>query len=281
MFRSHVTRCGAGLMAAVLAGGTARGAEPAWDDASQEDYLDGWDAGDNGGFGFRPWSFGSVGPLPAGGWAGVGSSTANGDAAAPAGDIDSAGGRAWWVSTNVPSSERRGSIAATRRLVGALGVGQRLSFDLDGYPNALNADMFRVELGNAGGPRWSFGMDPFFTRFYDGVTAGGVLLAPITFEGIHVDVTLTGPDSIAIASRVLGAGEPVVVNAALSGAAGSAIDRITFAVDPSFGPIDAFYVNNLAVTPEPGLTGAGLLALGAWGLRRRSRRQDSEVRDLQ
>jgi hypothetical protein len=265
MFRSRVTRCAVGLAAAVvLAGGTARGAEPAADNASQGDYSDGWQAGDNGGFGFLPWMMTSTG-----GTGGVGSSTANGDARAPAGDIDSAGGRAWWVSTKSPNGSGGGSIEATRRLIGALGVGQRVSFDLDGYPNTVNADAFTVILGNANGPRWSVGMDAFFTRFDDGVTPGGVKLAPLTFEGIHVDVTLTGPDSLEIAARVLGEAEPVVVHAALSGASGSPIDRITFGDYLSLGSVDAFYVNNLAVTPEPGVAGALLFGSGLLVMRRR------------
>src|SRR6476620_3508806 len=47
----------------------------ALDVATNPAYADGWQAGDNGGFGFGPWSFNSTDPTPAGTYQGMSSSS--------------------------------------------------------------------------------------------------------------------------------------------------------------------------------------------------------------
>jgi hypothetical protein len=111
---------------------------------------------------------------------------------------------------------------------------------------------------------------------YPGGTGLGALVSPSTPEGLHIDFSLTGPDTFEATARVLGA-EPVFASGNLNGAAGSAIDQIALSYAPSLDPGDPFYVNNLAVTPEPGLpaTCAGLvLALTLRRGRRRTPRRD-------
>ena len=126
---------------------TASAAQIASDNASQPAYADGWQAGDNGGSGFGPWTITST----AGGLTAIGSSTANGDMQPPTGDIDSAGGRAWAIS-GVPQNNR---LFAIRPLTGALAVGQLLSFDVDGVCGGPNSEDMNVTLGNAGEERWA------------------------------------------------------------------------------------------------------------------------------
>lgn len=237
----------------------APGAEPARDSAADAAYDDGWHTADNGGFGFLPWSIASNGGV----W-GIGSSATNGDTVAPAGDIDSAG-RAWSIASGPGGT----SVRVVRPLVGALAVGQTVSFDIDGICTKSNSDNLVVNLGNAGGARWNINIHQSGTHMDDG--HGGILgVALDTFEGIHVDVTLTGPDSFTASARVLDGRDAVIAGGSLSGPAGSAIDQISFSVLPSFGHIDAFYLNNLAVTPEPAVAVVGLVgALAAMTRRRR------------
>jgi hypothetical protein len=248
---------------------TAGAAQIAWDNASQPAYDDGWQAGDNGGSGFAPWTITST----ADGMTTIGSSTANGDMQPPTGDIDSPGGRAWAI-TVAPNGT---SLTAVRPLIGSLGIGQHLSFDVDGICTSPNSEFMDVVLGNAGGERWSLSIHPAAIHMvYPGGTGLGALVSPSTPEGLHIDFSLTGPDTFEATARVLGA-EPVFASGNLNGAAGSAIDQIALSYAPSLDPGDPFYVNNLAVTPEPGLpvTCAGLvLALTLRRGRRRAPRRD-------
>lgn len=245
----------------VLTSPAVRAAEFASDNASQAVYQDGWQAGDNGGIGFRPWTV-----VSNGGIAEIGSSTANGDLLPPAGDIDSAGGRAWSLASG-PSGT---TVMAVRPLAGALSVGQSISFDLDGICGHANPDILNVGVGNAAAARWGLTIHASGTHMGDGRSSGGTLAANETREGMHVEFTLLGSDLFTASLRVLDGSDPVVVGGDLDGTAGSAIDRITFSVAPGFGPVDAFYLNNLAVTPEPGV-GMPAVVAGVLFMRRRRR----------
>jgi MYXO-CTERM domain-containing protein len=149
-------------------------------------------------------------------------------------------------------------------------IGQSLSFEVDGLDAGANSDAFVIGIGNAAGPRW--GMDVHSLATHAGSdTSGYTLVAERTPEGMHVDFTLTGPDTYAASVRVLDGSDPVFLAGALDGAAGSAIDRLTFTVDPSFAHVDAFYANNLAVTPEPAGGLLGLVGVVTLAVRRRRR----------
>jgi len=92
-----------------------------------------------------------------------------------------------------------------------------------------------------------------------------------------VNFTLTGPDTYAASVQVLDGSDPVFFAGTLDGAAGSAIDRLTFSVSPSFAPVDAFYANNLAVTPEPTSGLLGLVGVVMFAVRRRPPQRTSEA----
>lgn len=252
-------------MLAVLIASPAGAAQLAFDNASQPAYSDGWQTGDNGGSGFGPWQI-----TLNGGIVGVGTSTANGDAKLPTGDIDSAGGLAWSMS----SARVVGRPVAVRPLVGALAVGQKLSFEVDGLDAGANSDGFVVLVGNAADVRWGLTIHSLATHAGTD-TSGYTLVAERTPEGMHVDFTLTGPDTYAASVRVLDGSDPVLLSGTLDGAAGPAIDQLSFAVGPSFAPVDAFYANNIAVTPEPG---TGLLALVGVGMLAVCPRRSQRVR---
>jgi hypothetical protein len=248
---------------------TTSAAQIAWDNASQPAYDDGWQSGDNGGTGFGPWTITSTG----GGTATIGSSTANGDSQPPTGDIDSAGGRAWGLSNVVQTQH----LTAIRPLTGSLAVGQHLSFDVDGICLGPNSEEMYVRLGNASETRWALDIHVFATHMlYAGVPSYGTEVSTATPEGMHVDFSLTGPDTFLATAQVLGA-DPVVVSGALNGAAGAPIDQVELLYFSTLAPEDIFYANNFAVTPEPGLpaTCAGLaLALTLRRGRRRTPRHD-------
>jgi hypothetical protein len=263
VIRSSWTSYGVVLLSTILGAPAARAAELAWDNASQAVYDNGLQMLDNGGAGFGFWVIRSTN-----GKTGVGSSTGNGDAVAPAGDIDSAGGRAWWVSSGKTDF---GGAEAVRPLKGSLAVGQHVSFDVDGICTAPNSDVFVVTLGNASEPRWGMTVHESGTHATDGQTPAGTRVAFDTREGMHVDVMLTGVDTFTASVQVLDGSAPVVLSGALDGAAGSAIDRISFRVEPSIGPVDAFDFNDLAVTPEPGVGGMVLVAGGVLMRRGRGR----------
>jgi hypothetical protein len=238
-----------------------QGAPIAFDNASQPAYDDGWQSGDNGGSGFGPWSFSGNGT------AGIGSSTANGDAQPPTGDIDSAGSRAWSLAhSNVPFTFP--GLTAIRPLTGSLAVGQHILFDADAMDTfGPNGNTFIASLGNAAGTRWELDLDLFGTRVFD--KSGIHVLHSRTPEGSHIDFTLTGSDSYTANINVLGEA-PTTLTGMLSDVAGSPIDRITFGNQPELGGPDVFYVNNLAVIPEPG--SSALLVGMVWILAKRRRR---------
>ena len=226
------------LLGILLAALPGRGAQLAFDNASQTAYDDGWQSGDNGGLGFGPWS------LSGGGVAAVGTSTANGDAEPPQGDIDSSGSRAWSLART------QLSISAARPLIGALEVGQHILLDFDAYPTVgPNGDFFTIDFGNSTVSRWHLFYDVLGPRVF--MPGGGVVYSQARSpEGFHLDFTLTGPDTYSATINVLGA-PPNLFSGNLDGTAGTSIDRIAVGNGAFIAGNDVFYVNNLVVTPEP------------------------------
>jgi hypothetical protein len=215
-----------------------RGAILAFDNASQAAYDDGWQSGDNGGSGFGPWSFSGAGT------GGIGSSTANGDAQPPTGDIDSAGSRAWSLTHGASFS-----FIAVRPLLGNLAVGQHILFDADAVATVgPNGDAFHIELQNATGSRVDFYVDVFGAHLFD--NTGAHIVHSATPEGFHIDFMLTGSDLYMASINVLGEA-PTMFSGTLSGDTGSPIDRISLINAASLVGQDVFYANNLAVAPEP------------------------------
>jgi hypothetical protein len=214
-------------------------AQPAFDNASDPVYGDGWNAGDNGGFGFGPWTFSPDSEVS------IGTSTANGDVQPPTGDIDSDGHRAWTLSK--PTVRNTFVSTASRPLNGSLSVGETISFDVDGQIPAPNLGFMYVSLGNPTNNRWRMEFRP--TAIGAGNGEGfDALIIPGTAEGVHVEFTLTGVDSYSVTLNVLGDVQQYATGT-LAGPAGSDIDRVQFENIPAVS-LD-FFANNLTVTPEP------------------------------
>jgi hypothetical protein len=236
-----------------LSSGSTRAAQLAFDNASQSVYADGWQTGDNGGFGFGAWTITPTGQGL------IGSSTANGDAQAPAGDIDTPGSRSWALAFVSDST----TITAVRPLTGPLNAGQHIMFDIDGS-STPNSEFMEVHLGSASGDRWYVQIRPTAIAF---IGSSQSLVIPPTREGVHVDFTLTGADTYALSANVLGA-QPTVVTGTLAGTTGSLIDQVSLQfIELSFVAGDVFYSNSLAVTPEPS-GGLLLMCAGATSMAR-------------
>jgi hypothetical protein len=199
-------------LAAVFAVGAATAwssavsyAQIALDNALNSAYADGWQAGDDGGFGFGPWNFdGSYDAPP--------NSIHLIDDAHPENDI----GKAWALSLNFENGLAR----AGRRLDAPLSVGQTLSMVVDiptehrffkGYTLRLNTGGSNICYGGTGcttgtSPKerfavWSFhdqsdpnewgrwrvtpSPNPSFIPFYD----------EDSDAGLRIEFKLTGPES--------------------------------------------------------------------------------------
>ena len=247
-----------------LPGASARAAVLAFDDASHPAYNAGWTSGTNGGSGFGPWTLVPTQNSNTGGFF-VGSSANNGDGggqAAPATDIDVAG-ESWGVYSNT------GSISEARRpFTGALSVGQRLRFGFDnGWIDDGGTIMFmltgaedRLSFRFEGG-RQNYQLDDNSGPIDTGV--------PFTDEGMLVDFLLTGADTYTLTVTPAGSA-PKVFSGTLMGTAGTGIEQIEFLNGNagSFGQRD-FFINSLAIVPEPGAIAVAAVAAGLLVRRRR------------
>jgi hypothetical protein len=82
---------------------------------------------------------------------------------------------------------------------------------------------------------------------------------PLTANGLHLDFTLTGPDTFAVDATPAG-GTIHHFTATLEGSSGTGIDTLEFRdFDVGTSPSHDLFFNNLAVTPEP--AASGLLVL--------------------
>ena len=263
-----------------LAAPGALGASLASDNASDSVYDDGWDPGDNGGFGLGPWSFsnnpgtfGSAGQF-------IFTSTNNGDGnddgntrgAANDFDIDTlspAGARSWGMFANGDAS----AIAiADRPLTGGeLSVGQSLSVDMDnGFIDS--GSQVGVYFGDGGGD----GIGVLFTGGTDNYalvfgSAGTYIigLSSLEFadEGLSVTLTRTGTDSGELEVTLRNGESDSVFTSFFMLDAVTTVSLVN--ANAGFNASNNAYFNSIAVTPEP--TSMALLGAGAlvWLRRRR------------
>lgn len=257
---------------ALVAASQTFAANLAGDNASNAPYADGWQSGDNGGFGFGAWTL-TAQNSPNGSGHFIGSSTANGDGLDNGivgglpndGDIDSAG-VAWGMYANGGNTAD-----ATRPFTGGtLSIGQSVSFDFDnGY---IDSGTVGVGLQNAAGNNlWEM----FFAggnANYSNNDAAGVVATTVGYgdEGLKVKFTLTGAASYTVVyTRRDGVNQTINGNLIANADQGIAQLRwFNFNAGP--GTDHNAYLNNLSIVPEPTtLTLVGLGMLGALALRRR------------
>jgi hypothetical protein len=235
----------------LAAGSPVEAASPAYDDASDLAYDDGWQTGDAGGMG---WGSGWIlGNSASGAGHLVGTSTMTGDGDDDMdGDIDT-GGRAFGLY----AQENGAQANASRLLDGALAPGQSVALDMDHDPSCEPG--FRLSNG-MGEIRFFFhyGLPPqgYETLDADGFNALGI---PGTDEGVHVEVTLTGADSYDLAVTPAG-GAMSTFSGTL--ASSGPITQIYLEQHTSAAVHREAYFNSISV-PEPARGVAAAAALAA------------------
>lgn len=250
------------LLPCCLLTSAASAASVASDTAADPVYSDGWQSGDNGGFGLGAWSLGGNGTFSHF----MASSVQNGDGiddgntrGAPGDrDIDSAG-RSWGMfSASGPVNSNMAT--AIRPLTGTLDVGQSLIVDMD--------NGFLDQQGTVG---VFFGTvnDPgvFFTGggnnyTFQSILNGAAILEPTPLgfadEGLQVRITRTASSNYSL-TATLRNGDTYTSNGDLL----SPISQLAFISSTAGGGSshDAF-LNSITVTPEP----ASVLLIAIGGL---------------
>jgi hypothetical protein len=255
------------------------------DSATNAPYDDGWQAGDNGGFGFGAWDFTGTYATP------VGQTM---DIFSHPNDL----GRAWTLfDADAPPGPGAGTdiAQAGRAIPGGLSPGQTLSVVVD---NPTERQFFRgytVRFNQGGGntvyagvpqSRIAVGTFEYFTngKWYATGTGGNPTLFDVdTNHGMRIDLTLTGVDTFHLEMTPLN--NPAIKftkNGTLDGTAGAAINWVEFELyntDSDYYPSPTitggetdFYISNMQITPEPSsvlLAMAGMAGVGALRGRKR------------
>jgi hypothetical protein len=282
--RSHFA-IGRGVAAACIAAGAASlpaAAQTAFDNPGQPAYDDGWQAGDNGGFGFGPWSMFGTYSTP------IQHSL---DTTSPFDSVRVAplnGGapRAWRLfNPNLPEPQLDISQAG-RALPTPLQVGQTISVLIDnpterrffrGYTVRLNTGGNNtVYQGNAQS-RLAVGTFEYFTNGQWYATGGNqspsLFDTDTTVAGMLIEVTLNTVNTYTLRMDPLGPAPAFITSGTLSGPAGAPIDWIEFEMyntTSNPGIATDFYIGGMQITPAPGSL-ALLAAAGGLSIFRRRR----------
>src|SRR5687767_1566121 len=221
--------CAAAGAAAIPAGECS--AQVAADTPASPAYLDGWQAGDNGGFGFGPWNFTGTYNSPVGHAINVGS---------PYNQL----GLAWTLyNADAPPGPGTGTdiAQAGRAIPGGLQPGQTLSVVIDnpterrffrGYTVRLNTGGGNTVFSGTAQSRLAVGTFEYFTNgkwFSTGTGGDPTLFDTDTDAGMRIDVTLTSEDTFNLVMTPLD--NPALSyskSGTFAGPAGGPIDWIEF-----------------------------------------------------
>jgi hypothetical protein len=290
-FRRVATVCMVGASAA-WSSAMCYAASIAADSATNAPYDDGWQAGDNGGFGWGAWDFTGTYNTP------VGQTM---DIFSHPNDL----GRAWTLfNADAPPGPGAGTdIAQAGRALtgGPLLPGQTITVVVD---NPTERQFFRgytVRFNTGGGntvyagvpqSRMAVGTFEYFTngKWYATGTGGAPSLFDLdTHHGMRIDLTLTGVDTFHLEMTPLN--NPAIKytkNGTLAGPAGSGIDWVEFELyntDSDYYPTHTitggdtdFYISYMQISPvpEPATAALGLLGAGAALGAARTRKRDDQ-----
>jgi hypothetical protein len=272
--RSHfmLGLCAATSAAGLIADGGRAGSLIAADAATDPAYDDGWDPGDNGGFGFDAWNFDGTYSSP------IQHAMDDGSA------VHNQLGRAWTIYNPDAPPSTGTDISSAGRGFPVLSTGQRLRVVID---NPIQRQFFRgytIRL-NSGGSNTCFmmgctpGTDPVtkfsvgtFEYFTNGewyATPGGGFAENIfdteTDGGVQIDFTLTSASTLEVVMLPLdNPGFAETASGTLTNPATEPIDWIEFELyntDSDFHPkviadpqATDFYIRELEIeqVPEPG-----------------------------
>jgi hypothetical protein len=255
------------------------------DSATNAPYDNGWQAGDNGGFGWGPWDFTGTYTTP------VGQTM---DIFSHPNDL----GRAWTLyNADAPPGPGVGTdiAQAGRSIPGGLQVGQTVTLVVDnpterrffrGYTVRLNTGGGNTVFAGAPVSRFAAGTFEYFTNGKWYATGPDPALFDLdTHHGVRLDVTLTGADTFAFEMTPLNDESKKFTSVGtLDGPAGSVIDWVEFELyntDSDYYPSHTitggetdFYISYMQIIPEP--SSAALMLLGgtvATGLVRSRKRE--------
>jgi hypothetical protein len=270
------------------------------DSATNAPYDDGWQAGDNGGFGWGAWNF---------------DGTYN-SAVQQTTDIFSHPndlGRAWTLyNPDAPPGPGTGTdiAQAGRAIPGGLSVGQTVTIVIDNPTERRFFRGYTVRLNTGGGnagyagdnsstpvfdpgsvsSRFSVGTFEYFTNGKWYATGPDPSLFDVdTNHGVRLDITLTSPNTFGFEMTPLNDPSKKFTSAgALDGPAGSVIDWVEFELyntDSDYYPSHTitggetdFYISYMQIfpVPEPTTAALGLLGAGAALGAARTRKRDDQ-----
>jgi hypothetical protein len=242
-------------------------AQLASDSAADPVYADGWQAGDNGGFGFGPWDFHLTYNSPV-------QQAIN--STSPYNQLGTA-----WTLYNPLGPEPEGAGEGTdlgqagRLIIGDLQPGQTISVVIDNPTERRFFRGYTVRFNSGGGntiyagsavARLSVGTFEYFTdgKWYASGTGGNPTLVDTdTDEGTRIDLTLTGVDTFSLVMTPLD--NPSLAyskSGTLEGPAGSPINWVEFEMfntDSDFYPTPSpdpsptdFYISSIQITGQAG-----------------------------
>jgi hypothetical protein len=226
------------------------------DDASQAVYNNGWQAGDNGGTGFGPWTFKYSGVL-------TGLFHAPQFIDGPALSGNSLGAPAFALTTGDRDFQSDTS-EVLRTFTAPIAVGQTYSMDVDG--SALNPSARRFATGNTiqlfgpGDQNERFGIYTSNDYLNDTwVATGDVSTGIPAANAFHLTFTLVTPNTYNLSLSPIGGGTPLFsqTGAALTGSSGTGINSVrisAYGTGSSADGIKELFFDNLMIS-TPGLAG--------------------------